>query len=46
MLRGEIEENFNYTKVSKTKKIAIRRTRIEIEIKHKLKDNYNFFIEE
>jgi hypothetical protein len=44
MLKDEIEKKINYTKVSKQKKIAIKRMRIKIEKKTKLKDNYNFFI--
>jgi hypothetical protein len=41
----KLKKKINYTKVSKTKKIAIKRMRIKIEKKTKLKDNYKFFIE-
>jgi hypothetical protein len=41
----KLKKKINYTKVSKTKKIAIKIMRIKIEKKTKLKDNYKFFIE-
>jgi hypothetical protein len=44
MFQDEILKK-NYTKGFKTKKIAIKRMRINIEIKNKLEENYNFFIE-
>jgi hypothetical protein len=51
MFQDEIKKKKLYKRIQNKKKIAIKRMRIDIEIKNnieiknKLEENYNFFIE-
>jgi len=44
-LKDEIKEKKSIIQKDPKPKIEIRRMKIKIEIKNKLEDNYNFFIE-